>query len=377
MKSVYIIAIALACYAYLPVSATIINIPGDHPTIQDGINASTDGDTVLVQPGTYVENINFQGHNIVLGSLFLTTGDTDYISSTIINSNGYGYGSVVSFFNGEDNSAVITGFTIQNGYTSWGGGIHCLGNSNPMISYNTISGNSAIDFGGGILCDNSSPTIDHNTISGNSAGIDGGGIYCHDSDPTISNNTISGNSADFFGGGIHCWDSNPVITNTIFWADSAPGGSEISLEWSFPVITYCDVQGGWAGDGNIDCDPEFCFPDTGNYYLTEGSCCLGGGEGGADIGAFGQGCCPYIAGDVNYNTMPFELVDVMAMIRCYHGAPPYYTCDCPPHGSDFPATADPNGNCVANELNDVVTEIAAYRGSTTVSGCIDCPVSGR
>ena len=64
--------------------STIINIPADYPTIQQGINAGFDGDTVLVQPGIYIENISFNGHNVVLGSLFLTTGDTSYISQTII-----------------------------------------------------------------------------------------------------------------------------------------------------------------------------------------------------------------------------------------------------------------------------------------------------
>jgi hypothetical protein len=44
---------------YVAPYATIINIPADYPTIQQGIDASTDGDTVLVQPGMYVENINF------------------------------------------------------------------------------------------------------------------------------------------------------------------------------------------------------------------------------------------------------------------------------------------------------------------------------
>ncbi len=39
--------------------------------------------------------------------------------------------------------------------------------------------------------------------------------------------------------------------------------------------------------------------------------------------------------------------------------------------------ADPNGNCVALDLGDVVTEIAAYRGTGTVSGCVDCPGSLR
>ena len=106
-------------------SATIINVPADSSTIQCGINGSSNGDTVLVQPGTYVENINFSGHNIVLGSLFLTTGDTSYISTTIID--GDSAGTVVTFDSGEDSTAVIIGFTIQKGSGVYGGAINCSG----------------------------------------------------------------------------------------------------------------------------------------------------------------------------------------------------------------------------------------------------------
>ena len=56
--------------------ADIINVPADIDSIQGGINLANPGDTVLVQPGTYVENINFNGKNIVVGSLTLLTGDT-------------------------------------------------------------------------------------------------------------------------------------------------------------------------------------------------------------------------------------------------------------------------------------------------------------
>ena len=91
----------------------VIEIPGDYATIQAGIEAASEGDTVLVSPGTYVENINYGGKNIVVGSLFMTTGDTSYISSTIIDGNQAG--SVVSFESGEDATAVLSGFTIQNG----------------------------------------------------------------------------------------------------------------------------------------------------------------------------------------------------------------------------------------------------------------------
>ncbi len=272
----------------MPASATIINVPGDQPNIQAGINNSSHGDTVLVQPDTYFENIGFIGHNITLGSLFLTTGNPSYISSTIIDGNGVN--RVVTLASGETNDAKIIGFTIQNGHALDGGGISCI-YASPTISNNTISGNSAVNYGGGIRCENNSnATISNNTISGNSAD-DGGGIYCWSSNPTISNNTISRNSADY-GGGIYYRGSSPVvITNTIFWGDSAPDGPEIFLEGtSSSEITYCDVQGGWEGEGNVDCDPMFCDPENGNFYLDAASCCVGAGEGGVDIGAFGVGC---------------------------------------------------------------------------------------
>ena len=297
MKRVYIFALVLVVFSYSPVSATIINIPDDYPTIQQGIDASTDGDTVLVQPGTYVENINFNGHNIVLGSLFLTTGDTEYISTTIID--GSGSGSVVYFNSSEESTTIITGFTIQNGSPYYGGGIRC-DNSSPTIIYNTITGNSAI-LGGGILCWVSNPTINNNTISGNSASFWGGGIFCRNSNSMITNNTISENSADDSGGGIYCFESNPfiinntisgnwaeiagggiycelvsnpVITNTIFWADSAQYNQEIWADTSSALtITYCNIQDTlWPGEDNISVDPLFRDPDNGDFHLMSTAC---------------------------------------------------------------------------------------------------------
>ncbi|MCP4708172.1 MAG: hypothetical protein GY869_06080, partial [Planctomycetes bacterium] len=96
-----------------PLYAAIINVPGDQPTIQAGIDAAVDADTVLVQPGTYFENINYNGKNIMLGSLFLTTQDTSYISQTVIDGNEDG--SVVRFESGEDSTAILNGFTITRG----------------------------------------------------------------------------------------------------------------------------------------------------------------------------------------------------------------------------------------------------------------------
>jgi hypothetical protein len=260
MKAVLVVVFSLMLF--IPASATIINIPDDQFTIQAGINASTSGDTVRVAPGNYVENINFNGRNIVVGSWFLDDGDPSYISSTRIDGSGAPV-TVVIFQNGEDVTAVIAGFTIQNGH---------------------------YDYGGGIRCDDSDPTISNNIIIDDSSSY-GGGIYCIGSNPTIINNTITQNSAVSNGGGIFCYDSSPQITNTIFWGNTAPNGPQIYPQSSSsPVITYCDVQGGWTGVGNINCNPMFCDPGNGDFYLHGASCCVGAGAGGDDIGAYGVGC---------------------------------------------------------------------------------------
>jgi len=93
-------------------TATIINVPADQPTIQAGIDAADDADTVLVKPGTYVENINYNGKLITVGSLFLTTLNTTYISTTIID--GDSLDTVVKFESGEDSTAVLHEFRSRS-----------------------------------------------------------------------------------------------------------------------------------------------------------------------------------------------------------------------------------------------------------------------
>jgi len=283
----------LALFALLGtslLSASTINVPADQPTIEGGINAAKTGDTVLVAPGTYTENINFSGKAIRVKS---TAG----AKVTIID--GGKVAPVVTFSTGEGAKSVLSRFTVQNGTSTFnssytGGGIYISGAS-PTITNNIIQNNSACSDGGGIGVSFGSPRIQGNVIknniqSGCSGGPGGGGISLVGSGsariirnhiqnnswgsngggitlfaagtPTITNNIISHNSSGGGqGGGI--WivnDSNALIVQNLFYANTASQGGAIYLSMPSgsigPVLVNNTIVGGsgasqgsavWAG----------------------------------------------------------------------------------------------------------------------------------
>ena len=260
-----------------------INIPADQPTIQAGINVAVDGDTVLVQPGNYLENINIYSddNNIVIASLFLTTQDTSYISQTIID--GDQNGSVVRFSHMENSNTMLIGFKLINGTGSdiqgeyYGGGIYCA-LSNPSLMYLNISQNTATS-GAGINIVGSNPIIENLTITNNSATYAGGGVYFNDSSPNCENLIVSDNSATNYGGGFYINnDSNPNIENVVTSNNfSENGGGICCRSDSSPNFTNAIVNNNSSEQGG----GIYCRSNSNPYFekitLIDNSSIDGGG----------------------------------------------------------------------------------------------------
>jgi len=274
--------------------ATIISVPSDQPTIQLGIDASSDGDTVLVQPDIYYENINFNGHNITLGSLFIMTGDTSYISQTVID--GSQNGTVVIFESGESSFSRITGFMIVNGSGTFfeeyidipgywhsymaGGAILC-NNSSPIISYCNLSFNST-DRGGGVHCRESTAEILYCSIHSNTADT-GGGINGDNSYLFINCNLIEDNIG-YLGGGIYLSSSletGSLIHGNVINNNYADHGAGICIDWlninftiSENIIASNTADMGGGGIYCVDSSPKI----IGNLIVyNEGQNWNGGG----------------------------------------------------------------------------------------------------
>jgi len=264
-----------------------------YTSIQTAIDNANDGDLVIVHDGIYKELINFEGKAIVVRSKNKHGAIID----------GEKNGSVVKFNSSEDSDSVLDGFVIQNGSATNGGGIYCK-NASPTIMRCLISGNNAKNYGGGISCYAASPIISKCIIRENHANY-GGGVDCLESFPLINNCVLSSNvsktyaggigsfkssailinctvvknTADY-GGGIDSLTSSLTVENCIIWGNSANVNyNEVNTSSdSFVSITYSCINGGYAGNGNIDKIPLFMDFANGSYNLSSSSPCVDTGK---------------------------------------------------------------------------------------------------
>jgi hypothetical protein len=305
-------------------SATTINIPADYTSIQEGINAAQNGDTILVDEGTYYENINFRGKNIVVASRYLIDGNYSHINNTIIDgsqSTEPDTGSCVIFGSGEGSGAVITGFTITGGTgTNFdfgggavfreGGGIimnnssatiknnliinneskivpNALGGGgggissmfgNPQVLNNIIMQNTA-SYAAGMVLNWSAGTVRNNLIYKNSGGgqYGTGGLMVWES-PSMSaiveNNTIVENVSLSTAGGLSVQNTDANIRNNIIWGNTQQSGTQVT-GYQTSIFEYCNTEETYPGTGNISQSPDFYNV---GFLLNDNSPCVDAGN---------------------------------------------------------------------------------------------------
>jgi predicted outer membrane repeat protein len=249
---------------------------GPKKTIHAAIAQAGDGSVIKLAQGVYYENIDFFGKDILLTGF--EPRDWDVVAGTVIR--GDATGPVATFSAGEQTTVVLQGVTIQNSGGSHAG-IHCGNAAGPLVRRCIIEGNQD-----GIRCDSTSPAVKHCIVRNNS----GIGIVAGSLRPVIHNNIIHGNKTGITieglasishctvagnGLGIDCgMTASPRITNCIVYAHP-----ESSL-WGNGVVTYSCIEGGFAGEGNLDADPRL----TQDYHLALGSPCINRGMAGVDEG---------------------------------------------------------------------------------------------
>ncbi|HNS18588.1 MAG TPA: right-handed parallel beta-helix repeat-containing protein [Bacteroidales bacterium] len=322
----HLLLTTVAMCLFRTITAQIIHVPGDQPSIQAGIDAASDGDTVLVDEGTYYENIDFIGKAITVASWFIIDSDSDHIEYTVIDGSqpvNPDKAAVVTFNSGEDTTSMICGFTITGGGGNFypsipivgGGGIACDNSGATIcdnhIEYNTIETSFYAEGAGigtgppdaDIFLVIRNNRIRHNTLSTYSIGA-GGGMSIR-TDARIINNEITDNMAESIsqyvnGGGLYSggWNTfntveirNNIITGNELYSSSniayqcSGGGVFIYKnhgEISNNMITGNSMDGTTNGRGAgvciaiTDTTLELKYNRiTDNYFV--GMECLGGG----------------------------------------------------------------------------------------------------
>ncbi|MFT7618936.1 MAG: hypothetical protein ACI97A_002584 [Planctomycetota bacterium] len=251
------IAVAILSLALQSTAQTFRSVPSTYSTIQDAIDASVDGDTVHISPGTYSENIDFKGKLITVRGAWgaaLTTID------------GGLNGPVVSFVTGEGNSSVLADLTLTNGLGVDGT------NSNPNGNPSDVIGTA-----GGIWIKDSAPTIRHCIVVNNQGGnADGEGTFAGGGGVGINGAPFqfSSSNAGQFAEQV-VFKGCRILANT--------GGSQVSDNFSQqqPLSTDSGVDSHGAA-GGIDC--RFAsFRMTGSVIASNvgGDCLFQNGRAGA------------------------------------------------------------------------------------------------
>jgi len=358
--------------------AAVIRVPAERPTIQSGINFASTGDTVRVAPGTYFENLNMKGKAITL---------TSESGSDVTIIDGNNVGPVITCGSREGTNTVISGFTIQHGFSSWGAGI-ALSGSSPTIMNNLLQNNVQRDggFGAAIGGIGASPIIARNVFRNNTADnqvfagvisfVNGNSpllvenIFMNNpcrainlylptgSQPVVINNTIVGNTTGIRVDARSSVSAQLYLNNLLFGngigLEVAFGSAANYPNWSHNLVfggqtQYLGMPNPTGLNGNVSADPMLADIANANFRFLPGSPGIDAGENNPQLPATDFDGNPRItAGTINGPALVdigvFEFstpVSHAPVVSC-----PVATVECGTQADVSVVVADPDGDAL-------------------------------
>ncbi len=186
------------------------------------------------------------------GAIYFTSGANGAIMNSIFDSNEGRHGGAVAARDGSD--ILVSGSLFQYNHSRYDGG-------GMWTRYSTVDVESSIfrynTGGGGVRFDVGECSVTNSLFYGNQSTY-AGGIRLDNGHLTIMHTTVTGNIlADSYGGGVFMGSTGELtMIDSIVWGNDH-SSVYLHQESSVRSITYSDIEGGWAGLGNIDADPLF------------------------------------------------------------------------------------------------------------------------
>jgi hypothetical protein len=243
------------------VDANIFNclIEDNHADLQGGGLAMNDS-TVYGNQNAWIGNTSPAG-----GAIFARENSVLKMFECVIGNNTTtetGGGIQVS----DSEIQMLFSKIAANSATNSGGGLS-LKTATGVIAMCEFIDNTSVN-GAGINFDNNSETQIVNCLfARNHATEFGGALFFNDSAPEVTHCTMTDNYAADGGGSMACSAGNPVVTNSILWDNDI---DEVFVFSGTPVITFCDVEGGWSGSAtNFNADPLFITGSDGSFFLSQ------------------------------------------------------------------------------------------------------------
>ncbi|MBI5566485.1 MAG: hypothetical protein HY870_16415, partial [Chloroflexi bacterium] len=265
----FIASFTTAAVIARPRTDLIVN-PGE--SIQAAINAATDGDTIIVNAGTYTESLTLSKPVSLTG----VNSDTTILHAVA--------GQRVLTVTGATitNSVVISGLTFTGGSADYGGGMLITNTAQPNLQAVQFISNAAGISGGGVYV--TAPlTLTNAVFTSNTAYIEGGGVYAEQA-LVVDNTTFVGNAATGVwppvaaeGGGIYTLGDLTMINSNLSHNSSIMGGGAFAA--GQVILTQTDFINNATRPGG----------DGGGLYALNGPVSLYGGRFISNTTTYGYG----------------------------------------------------------------------------------------